>query len=119
MEAHSVLLTWSRLEEVEERWRYTEKKNAGTTQWNGDKFKPNDAMACAKRREARQYLDTFCQVRTDFGREDPFDNKLRRFLIGDPEITIFPSIFEGMARFGVGFTTGLRGGVCVQVPSPG
>lgn len=53
------------------------KKNPGTTQWNGDKFKPNDAMACAKRREARQYLDTFCQVRTDFGREDPFDNKPR------------------------------------------
>lgn len=49
----------------------------------------------------------------------PSTTSLGRFLIGDPEITIFPSMFEGMARFGVGFTTGLRGGVCVQVPSPG
>lgn len=122
-EAHSMLLTWSsgRSRRTLEVYR----KKPGTTQWNGDKFKPNDAMACAKRREARQYLDTFCQVRTDFGREDPVLSTTTPSVpyrrSGDYNFSLCPDVLHTHTREwhdlctpggpGVGFTTGLRGGL--------
>lgn len=69
-----MLLTWSRVWKKSKNVGGIQKKKPGTTQWNGDKFKPNDGL-----REAQGSSTIFGHILSspDFGREDPFDNALR------------------------------------------